>query len=179
MVPRGPKGFPEYKRGIHDSPDPPTLRLNPLAILEADTSNEALGGMVSQYDDDGILDPCPFHSCKFTSVERNYEIYNKEMLAIVECMDVWRHYLQGADHKLKVLADYRNLIWFTETKSYNHRQARWAEELSRFDFVMQFRPGVEAGKPDTLSRRPDYWPPKGGGVTLRHATNSRSSSLNK
>src|SRR5438270_3011565 len=54
------------------------------AILEADASNEALEGTVSQYDDDGILHPCAFHSCKFMAVERNYEIYDKEMLAIVE-----------------------------------------------------------------------------------------------
>ena len=133
------------------------------AILEADASNEALGGTVSQYDDDGVLHPCAFHSRKFTPAEGNYEIYDKEMLAIVECMDIWRHYFEGADHKLKVLTDHKNLVWFTETKAYNRRQARWAEKLSRFDFVIQFRPGVEAGKPDALSRRPDYWPPKGGG----------------
>ena len=76
-------------------------------------------------------------------------------------MEVWRHFFEGADHKLKVLTDHKNLVWFTETKSYNRRQARWAEKLFRFDFVIQFRPGVEAGKPDALSRRPDYWP-KGG-----------------
>ena len=133
------------------------------AILEADASNEALGGTVSQYDDQGILHPCAFHSRKFTPPERNYEIYDKEMLAIVECMDIWRYYFEGAEHKLKVLTDHKNLVWFTETKSYNRRQARWAEKLSRFDFVIQFRPGIEAGKPDALSRRPDYWPPKGGG----------------
>jgi hypothetical protein len=138
------------------------------AILEADTSNEALGGAVSQYDDDGVLHPCAFHSRKFTSAERNYEIYDKEMLAIVECMDIWRHYFEGADHKLKVLTDHKNLVWFTETKSYNRRQARWAEKLSRFDFVIQFRPGVEAGKPDALSRRPDYWPKGGGDPTTRN-----------
>ena len=138
------------------------------AILEADASNEALGGAVSQYDDDGVLHPCAFHSRKFTSAERNYEIYDKEMLAIVECMDVWRHYFEGADHKLKVLTDHKNLVWFTETKSYNRRQARWAEKLSRFDFVIQFRPGVEAGKPDALSRRPDYWPKGGGDPATRN-----------
>jgi len=43
-----------------------------------------------------------------------------------------------------------------ETKIYNQRQARWAEKLSKFDFVIVFRPGKEGGKPDMLSRRPDY-----------------------
>src|SRR5579859_6612082 len=95
--------------------------------------------------------PCAFHSHKFTSAERNYEIYDKKMLAIVECMNIWRHYFKDADHKLKVLTDHKNLIWFTETKSYNCRQAHWVKKLSRFDFVIQFRPGVEAEKLDALS----------------------------
>jgi hypothetical protein len=58
------------------------------AILEADASNEALGGTVSQHDDDGILYSCVFHSRKFNPAEWNYEIYDKEMLAIVECIDL-------------------------------------------------------------------------------------------
>lgn len=89
-----------------------------------DASNETLGGTVSQHDDDGVLHPCAFHSRKFTPPERNYEIYDKEILAIVECMDVWRLYFEGADHKLKVLTDHKNLVWFTETKFYNCRQVR-------------------------------------------------------
>ena len=54
-----------------------------------------------------------------TPAEGNYEIYDKEMLAIVECMDIWRHYFEGTDHKLKVLTDHKNLVCFTETKAYN------------------------------------------------------------
>ena len=68
------------------------------------------------------------------------------MLAIVECMDVWQHYFEGVNHKLTVLMDHKNLIWFIETKSYNRQQVCWAEKLSWFDFVIQFRSRVEAGK---------------------------------
>src|SRR6202165_392033 len=60
-----------------------------------------------------------------------------------------------------VYSDHRNLLWFTETKVLNRGQARWAEKLSRFDFVIVFRPGKDQGKPDALSRRPDYSPRKG------------------
>lgn len=116
-----------------------------LTILETDTSNKALGGTVSQYDNDSILHHYVFHSYKFTPVERNYEIYNKEMLAIVKCMDIWRYYFEGMDHKLKVLTDHKNLVWFTETKFCNYQQVHWAEKLSQFNFVIQFRPGAEAG----------------------------------
>ena len=166
--PEAQKAFRTLKEAFTSAPILRHFDRSRPAILEADASNEALGGTVSQYDDDGVLHPCAFHSRKFTSAERNYEIYDKEMLAIVECMDTWRHYFEGADHKLKVLTDHKNLVWFTETKSYNRRQARWAEKLSRFDFIIQFRPGVEAGKPDALSRRPDYWPKGGGDAASRN-----------
>jgi hypothetical protein len=108
------------------------------------------------------------YSRKFNPAERNYEIYDKEMLAIVECMDLWRYYFEGAEHSLKVLTDHKNLVWFTETKVYNWRQARWAEKLSWFNFVIEFRPGREAGKPDALSRRPDYWPKEGAEAIKRN-----------
>ena len=66
------------------------------AIIEVDASDFAYGGVLSQYHD-GILHPCAFISKKFTAAELNYEIYDKEMLAIVKCMyDHWRHYLEGS-----------------------------------------------------------------------------------
>jgi hypothetical protein len=78
------------------------------------------------------------------------------MLAIVETMDKWRHYFEGSGHKTTVISDHKNLLWFTETKVYNCRQARWVEKMSHFDFVITFRPGKLSGKPDALSQRPDH-----------------------
>jgi hypothetical protein len=126
-------------------------------VLEADASDFALGAVISQRDpENGVLHPITFYSRKFNSAELNYEIYDKEMLAIVETMDHYRHYFEGLGHQAIIFSDHRNLLWFTETKVYNRRQARWAEKLSRFDFKIVFRPGKQGGKPDALSRRPDY-----------------------
>ena len=97
-----------------------------------------------------------FHSRKFNPAELNYEIYDKEMLAIVDSLEHYRHYFEGLGHRVMIYSDHQNLLWFTETKVYNRRQARWAEKLSKFDFVITFRPGRQGGKPDALSRRPDY-----------------------
>jgi hypothetical protein len=80
---------------------------------------------LSQPDDNGILHPVAFYSRKFNPAELNYEIYDKEMLAIVDCLTTWRHYLQGTGHQIRVITDHKNLLWFTETKMYNRRQARW------------------------------------------------------
>ena len=138
----------------------PVLRhFNPSlpTILEADASDYAVGAVISQRDPEtGMLHPITFHSRKFNAAELNYEIYDKEMLAIVETMDYYRHYFEGLGQTTTIFSDHRNLLWFTETKVYNRRQARWAEKLSRFDFKIVFRPGKQGGKPDALSRRPDH-----------------------
>jgi hypothetical protein len=127
------------------------------AVLETDASDYAIGAIISQRDpDSGRLHPITFHSRKFNSAELNYEIYDKEMLAIVESMDRYRHYFEGLGQTTTIFSDHRNLLWFTETKVYNRRQARWAEKLSRFNFKIVFRPGKQGGKPDALSRRPDF-----------------------
>jgi len=135
------------------------------AIVEADASDFADGGMLAQRDDNGVLHPVAFFSRKFLPAELNYEIYDKEMLAIVDCLITWRHYLQGSGLPIEVITDHKNLLWFTETKMYNRRQARWAEKLSHFDFSITYRPGSQASMPDALSRRPDHRPQKGGGAS--------------
>ena len=125
-------------------------------VLEADASDYALGSVVSQRTPDGLLHPIAFHSRKFNPAELNYEIYDKEMLAIVDSLEHYRHLFEGLGQQITIYSDHHNLLWFTETKVYNRRQARWAEKLSKFDFVIHFRPGKQGGKPDALSRRPDY-----------------------
>ena len=78
------------------------MRTKP-GIIEVDASDFAYGGVLSQYGDDGVLHPCAFISKKFNAAELNYEIYDKEMLAIVKCMyDHWRHYLEGSGQQVQV-----------------------------------------------------------------------------
>ena len=68
----------------------------------------------------------------------------------------WCHYLEGAKHKIEILTDHANLRYFMEAKKLNRRQARWALELSQFDFVLIHRSGAQSQKVDLLSRRPDH-----------------------
>jgi transposase InsO family protein len=95
--------------------------------------------------------------------EINYEIHDKEMLAIVSAFKEWRRYLEGAEHMVTVFTDHKNLEYFTTSKVLNRRQARWAQELAGYDFKIIYRPGTSNGKSDALSRRPEYRPDKGGG----------------
>ena len=90
------------------------------------------------------------------AVERNYEIHDKEMLAIMRALEEWRHFLEGAMHKVEIWTDHKNLEYFMTAKKLNRRQARWSLYLSRFDFIMHHRPGTSMGKCDALSRRADH-----------------------
>ena len=113
-----------------------------LFILEADVYNFALGILLSQIRDDGQVHPVAFHSRKFEATEINYEIHDKELLAIV---DSSQHILVYNDHK--------NLQYFQSARVFTHRQARWAQFLSPFDFIILYRPGIQQGKADALSQR--------------------------
>lgn len=97
--------------------------------------------MLSQYGDDGALRPVAFFSKKHSATECNYEIYDKELLAIIRCFEEWRPELEGSEHPIRILTDHRNLEYFTTSKLLNRRQARWSEFLSRFNFRIQYRPG--------------------------------------
>jgi hypothetical protein len=70
-------------------------------------------------------------------------------------MKHWRHYLEGAKHPVRILSDHKNLEVFMSTKLLNRRQARWAEFLSGYDFVLVHIPGSK-NPADGPSRRPDY-----------------------
>ena len=89
-------------------------------------------------------------------MERNYEIHDKEMLAIICMLEEWRYFLEGARHLVKIWTDHKNLEYFMTAKKLNRRQARWSLYLARFDFKLIHCPGRFMGKPDTLSRRPDH-----------------------
>ena len=78
-----------------------------------------------------------FISKSLSDTERNYEIHDKEMLAVVRCLEAWRHFLEGATVKFEVRTDHKNLKYFMKAQKLNCRQARWALYLSRFDFVLK------------------------------------------
>uniref|UniRef100_A0A0W0G8P4 Reverse transcriptase RNase H-like domain-containing protein n=1 Tax=Moniliophthora roreri TaxID=221103 RepID=A0A0W0G8P4_MONRR len=81
-------------------------------IIEADVSKWATGAVLKQQGSDGELHPCGYISHAFTSTERNYEIYDWELLAITNALKAWEHYLLGGAHPVTVLSDHKNLTYF-------------------------------------------------------------------
>ncbi|SOV04526.1 uncharacterized protein UDID_17112 [Ustilago sp. UG-2017a] len=139
-------------------------------IVETDASDFAVAAVLSQTFDQGARHPITFFSKKLDPAQLNYPIFDKEMFAIVAAFKHWRQYLEGAKFQVQVLTDHRSLEYFTTTKQLNHRQARWSELLANFDFVIQYRPGAQAGLPDALTCRSDMRP-KDRGLSLMQEHN--------
>jgi len=93
--------------------------------IEADSSNFASRAVLSQQlPGEEKWHPVAFYSKSLSPVERNYEIHDKEMLAIIHTLEEWRHFLEGAQHLVEIWTDHKNLEYFIMAKKLNRRQAR-------------------------------------------------------
>jgi len=131
--------------------------------IETDASDYGLGAVLSQRGSDNRLRPVAFLSRKFSPEELNYEVHDKELLAIVDACKHWRAYLDHVQIPFTVFTDHHNLQYFFSGKVLNRRQARYYELISELNFKLIHRPGTQQGKSDALSRRADL------------ATNSRAT----
>ena len=101
--------------------------------LETDASDFTISAVLSILKNDK-RHPVAYSSHSMSSEERNYHIADKEMLSIIRSLEEWRHYLEGANLQFEVWNDHANLQWFMKRQDLNHRQAQWAQYLSRFNF---------------------------------------------
>lgn len=99
-----------------------------------------------------------YFSKKLSPAESNYEIHDKELLAVVSALEEWRGELMGLKHPFLVLSDHKNLEYFMTSRKLSERQVRWSYTLSQFDFKLKFRAGKNSGRPDALSRREQDMP---------------------
>jgi len=154
------EAFEELQKSFTTTPILWHFYPEPKTVVEADASDFALGCVLSQYQG-RRLHPVAFHSRKLNSAERNYEIHDKELLAIMEAFKEWNRYFWGEEEPVTVYTDYQNLQSFLTKKVWNQRQIRWAQELTNYNFKIVYRPGSRGGKPHALSRRPEYCPQEG------------------
>jgi RNase H-like domain found in reverse transcriptase len=102
--------FSEAPILIHFDPN------NPI-VVETDASDYAIAAIISQITpSNGDIHPIAFYSRGMAPAEMNYEIYDKELLAIFCAFKQWRNYLEGGSHVILVLSDHKNLEYFATTK---------------------------------------------------------------
>jgi len=97
------------------------------------------------------MHPCAFLSRRLSSAERNYDVGNRELLAVKVALEEWRHWLEGALHPFVVWTDHMNLEYIRQAKRLNSPQARWTLFFNRFSFTLSYRPSSWNIKPDALS----------------------------
>ena len=87
--------------------------------VEANVSNYATRGVLSMKCSDEKWRPVAFIFKSLSNTEQNYEIHNKEMLAVIRCLEVWRHFLEEAIEKFEIWTDHKNLIYFIKVQKLN------------------------------------------------------------
>ena len=148
---RQEKAFEELKKRFTEEPVLVAPDLDKKMRMEVDASDYAIGGVLSMECKDSLWRPVAFLSKLLNETERNYEIHDKEMLAIVRGLEAWRQLLEGVQFKFEIWTDHKNLEYFMK-----RRQARWALYLSQFDFTLKHVAGTKMRKVDGLSRRSDW-----------------------
>ena len=129
------KTFEELKEKITSQPVLFLPRREGKFRVKMDASGHAIGRVLSQ-EQDGKWKLIVFLSRMMQPAERNYEIYDKELLAIVEALTKWRQYLLDALETFKIWMDHENLKYFQEPHKLNGRQARWYLKLQDYNFTL-------------------------------------------
>ena len=95
-------------------------------------------------------------SKSLNKAKRNYEIHDKEMLAIIRCLEAQRHFLEGTRDQFEIWTNHKNLEYFIKTQKLNQRQARQLLYLSRFDFALKYIAGKSMGQADSLNKKANW-----------------------
>jgi hypothetical protein len=124
-------------------------------VLDTDASAYAVGAVLSQDYADG-RHPIAYFSKSLLPAERNYDIYDRELLAIIYAVKAFRYLLLGAQEKFLIRSDHENLKYFKSPQKITARQARWHEFLQDYNFELIHFPGKSNTIADLLSRRKDF-----------------------
>ena len=140
------EAFQDIKQAVTSEP---VLRLPDFELpfeVHTDASDRALGGVLVQEGH-----PIAYESRKLKEAEQRYSAHEKEMTAVVHCLEIWKHYLLGT--KFVVVTDNVANTYFKTQKKLTPKQARWQEFLAEFDFSWVHRPGSQNNVADALSRK--------------------------
>jgi hypothetical protein len=149
------KSFDQLKHALTTAPV--LMAPDPHApyIISTDASAFAIGGVLSQ-NQDGLERVVAYESRRLKQAERNYPTHDRELLAVMEVLRKWRHYIQNG-HQTKVYTDNIATKYILTKPTLMGRQKKWAEQLADYDVEFLHRAGKLNIAADALSRRSDYF----------------------
>ena len=119
--------------------------------VEADILDYVTRGVLSTKYENRKQRLVAFISKSLNTIEQNYKIYDKEILAIIQCLEVQRHYLEEAKIEFEIWIDHKNLQYFMTSQKLNRRQAWWTLYLLHFNFTLKYVFGKSMDKANRLS----------------------------
>jgi hypothetical protein len=123
-----------------------------LFRLEMDASDVATGVVLYQEQDDGTFRPVGYYSKSYNEAEKNYTMYDKEMLGVMRGLEEWRSLLISVTHPFEIHTNHRNLVYFREPQKLTSQQVNWMAKLQEYNFVIKHISGMSNVPADTLSR---------------------------
>ena len=146
--------FDEIKRRFDDTHALHAPNFDLPFEIHADSSGTAAASMLTQRDPDtGINNIVEFHSKQLSDAERNYTTAERECLSLVISCRRWRAYLLSSNKFTLVLRnDHAGIQWAHRNADSNSRLFRWCQQLSEFDYTIEWSPGKDMIIPDALSR---------------------------
>ncbi len=144
--------FDKLKALVTADPVLAHTKLDDQFELEVDASGYAVGAVLLQRKEDSKKHPVGYYSATLNEAQRNYNIYDLELLAIVMALKNWQPLLAGSPHKIIIYSDHLNLQYWKTPQWISRRVAREVLELSKYDFEIRHIPGKQNGRADALSR---------------------------
>jgi hypothetical protein len=130
-------------------------------FLATDASAYGVGAVLSQEGETNprtkkpTQHPIAYYSSTFIPAEQNYDIYERELLAVLKSLEHWRPHLAATEIPVTVLTDHANLTFWKNPRKVNRRVARWFATLQDYNLRIKHVPGKLHAAPDMLSRCPD------------------------
>ena len=152
------RAFDLLKQRITSGPMLAHPQMDEQFKLEVNASGSAMGAILLQRQPDGTKKPINFMSKTFNQAQRNYDVFDREFLAMIWGLQHSRPLLVGSPHKVIVCTDHNNLRYWWDPQKISRRIAREVLELADYDIEIHHLQGKDNGRADTLSRREDHDP---------------------
>ncbi len=122
-----------------------------MTVMKTDFSGWCIGETLLQLMND-VWRPCTYYSKKNAPAECNYEIYDKEMLIIIQCLKEWDVELRSVS-SFQICTDHKNLKYFMTVKKLTEQQMRWSLILLQYNFFILYLLSKQNERADALSRQ--------------------------